>query len=70
MEFGGKIGRDFFFTVFFEPPNVCAGDPLAVVFYIAEDSAVTQYYTVLDGLLMAEFDTAAELAQFLLYNAR
>ena len=36
-------------------------DQLALVFVVAEDAAVTQHHTFLDGLLMAELYTAGNI---------
>ena len=41
-------------------------DKAAVLLAVAKDTAVAQHHIVLDGLLMAEFYAAAELAQLVL----
>jgi len=43
-------------------------DQPAVFLAIAENAAVSQHHVILDGLLMAEFYAAAELAQLVLGN--
>ena len=45
-------------------------DQPAVFLAIAENAAVSQHHVILDGLLMAEFYAAAELAQLVLGNGR
>ena len=56
-----------------EPPDhgglLLVDDQSPVVLGVAEDPVVSQDHVVLDGLLMAEFDTAAELAQLILSDA-
>ena len=44
-------------------------DQPPIVFDVAEDAAVAQYDVLLDGLLVAEFDTGAKLPQLVLCDA-